>query len=77
MEDPVVAADGFSYERADISEWLEHNDTSPKQNTVMDKTLVPNKTLRSLIMYWRELFHQDDAAGARDDSCEEERKPVE
>ena len=29
MEDPVVAADGHTYERTAIAEWLEHHDLSP------------------------------------------------
>ena len=29
MQDPVLAADGFSYERAAIEEWLGRSATSP------------------------------------------------
>ena len=29
MEDPVIALDGYTYERAAISTWLEQNETSP------------------------------------------------
>ncbi len=29
MRDPVVCADGHSYERAVIEEWLQDHDTSP------------------------------------------------
>jgi hypothetical protein len=40
MRDPVVAADGFTYERSVIERWLRSNDTSPITNeTLADKTL--------------------------------------
>lgn len=28
-EDPVIAADSFTYERSAIAAWLRHHDTSP------------------------------------------------
>lgn len=51
MRDPVVAADGYSYERTAISRWLESGkDTSPMTNEPLDHTLVlPNRTLQLLI----------------------------
>ena len=30
MRDPVIAADGHTYERADIELWFANNNTSPK-----------------------------------------------
>ncbi len=32
MQDPVVASDGYSYERAAIEKWLLTRDTSPMTN---------------------------------------------
>ncbi|XP_024185642.1 putative U-box domain-containing protein 50 [Rosa chinensis] len=54
MKDPHVAADGFSYEREAIGEWLRMGrDTSPMTNLQLTHTtLVPNRTLRSLIQEW-------------------------
>ena len=51
MEDPVVAADGRTYERAAISEWLENKDTSPSTGLPLNSTtLIPNIQLRNLIL---------------------------
>ena len=50
MKDPVTCSDGYSYERANIEEWLKKCNRSPKTNlTISDKKLVPNTALRSLI----------------------------
>ena len=48
-EDPVVAADGFSYERREIENWFARgNRTSPKTNEELPHTfLVPNRDLKS------------------------------
>lgn len=50
--DPVVAADGSSYERAAIEDWLARgNTTSPMTNAPLAHThLTPNKTLRAHVM---------------------------
>ena len=50
MRDPVMAADGHSYDRAAIEEWLQTHDTSPLTNyTLQSKLLTPNHALRSII----------------------------
>ena len=50
MEDPVVAVDGNTYERADIVQWFEDHDTSLLTNIVLEsKKVVPNRALKSLI----------------------------
>eukprot|EP00250_Pteridium_aquilinum_P021454 c25129_g1_i1 orf=654-3227(+) len=63
MEDPVITADGHSYERAAIEKWLKHHDTSPKTGEVLppppgssgvDKTLRPNHILRGQIIEYKE-----------------------
>ena len=48
-EDPVVAADGFSYERREIENWFARgNRTSPKTNEELPHTfLTPNRDLKS------------------------------
>ncbi|XP_057783889.1 putative U-box domain-containing protein 50 [Salvia miltiorrhiza] len=55
MQNPHLAADGFSYELEAIDEWLKTgHDTSPMTNLrLKHKSLVPNHTLRSLIEEWR------------------------
>ncbi|GAB4825903.1 U-box domain-containing protein 52 [Ancistrocladus abbreviatus] len=46
MEDPCVAADGYTYERKAIEMWLRGNDTSPTTNfPLSNKNLIPNYTL--------------------------------
>lgn len=63
MEDPVITADGHSYERNAIEKWLKHHDTSPKTGEVLppppgssgvDKTLRPNHILRGQIIEYKE-----------------------
>ncbi|GJP56335.1 hypothetical protein CLOM_g15397 [Closterium sp. NIES-68] len=50
MTDPVVAADGFTYERSSIEEWLQTHDTSPSTHEPLPhKHLTPNHALRMLL----------------------------
>ena len=57
MEDPVVTADGHTYERRAIEMWLENNNTSPKTNRrLVDKTLRPNISLRNAIESFKQLM---------------------
>ena len=43
MTDPVLAADGFTYNRPEITLWLDSNNTSPHTHQPLDnKTLLPN-----------------------------------
>lgn len=54
MNDPCVAADGYSYDRRSIEIWFEDNDKSPMTNLPMtNKNLIPNYTLLSAIMEWK------------------------
>ena len=49
MSDPVAAADGFTYERAAITDWLEQKDTSPVTGAVLaNKTLTPNSAVKKI-----------------------------
>ena len=55
MDDPVVAADGITYERASITDWLASHSTSPTTNEPMDsKILFPNVSIRAQIIAWKE-----------------------
>lgn len=49
MSDPVVAMDGHTYNRDSIVTWFETKHTSPMTGLTIDKQLVPNFTLKSLI----------------------------
>ncbi|KAK3232765.1 hypothetical protein CYMTET_56893 [Cymbomonas tetramitiformis] len=50
MKDPVVAADGHTYESSAIVRWLQHHSTSPMTGQRLRTCeLTPNFTLRSLI----------------------------
>lgn len=54
MHDPVITADGYTYERWAIEEWLRSTDsrnTSPRTNIrLLNTTLVPNFALKALIV---------------------------
>ena len=55
MDDPIVAADGHTYERKAIKVWLKRNITSPLTNLPMStNTLLPNFALKSLITEYKE-----------------------
>ncbi|KAH7852081.1 hypothetical protein Vadar_020371 [Vaccinium darrowii] len=54
MEDPYIAADGFTYEHRAIKTWLERRSLSPVTKLRLEhKVLIPNHTLRSAIEDWR------------------------
>ncbi|PSC68138.1 Flowering time control FPA [Micractinium conductrix] len=51
MTDPVLAADGMTYERHAISEWLAFKDVSPTTHMPLPhKLLTPNSVLRSSLI---------------------------
>jgi hypothetical protein len=48
--DPVVAADGITYERRAIVDWLSTHNTSPMTNTVLPNLqLHPNSLVKTLV----------------------------
>ncbi|KAK7247679.1 ubiquitin-protein transferase, partial [Aureococcus anophagefferens] len=50
MQDPVIAADGHTYERRAIEAWFERAQTSPTTNEPLPHVnLIPNHTIRSMI----------------------------
>ncbi|KAL0738945.1 hypothetical protein Bca4012_015155 [Brassica carinata] len=54
MNEPCVAADGYTYDRHAIEEWFEKHDTSPMTDSpIKNKDLLPNYTLYTAIMEWR------------------------
>ncbi|KAL0739877.1 hypothetical protein Bca4012_081390 [Brassica carinata] len=54
MQDPHVAADGFTYEAEAIRAWLDSgHDTSPMTNVKLShNSLIPNHALRSAVQEW-------------------------
>ncbi|KAI8553433.1 hypothetical protein RHMOL_Rhmol05G0015500 [Rhododendron molle] len=54
MEDPYIAADGFTYEHRAIKAWLERHSLSPVTKLRLEhKVITQNHTLRSAIEGWR------------------------
>ncbi|CAN0290841.1 unnamed protein product, partial [Discosporangium mesarthrocarpum] len=50
MRDPVIAADGHTYDREAIEMWLRNHDSSPKTGQPMDhRFVVANHNLKRLI----------------------------
>merc|ERR1712154_669097 len=50
MTDPVICADGYSYERSAIEKWLLDKDISPvTEQALATKQLFPNQNLRMMI----------------------------
>eukprot|EP01052_Picozoa_sp_SAG31_P004895 SAG31_NODE_208_length_20313_cov_6.143119_12_plen_1566_part_00 len=80
MCDPVFAADGYTYERAAIMEWLEGHSSSPMTGvTLTSRTLTPNRNLKSQIAARQQTTDQQDshaaaAAGGSSDGADEEQK---
>ena len=55
MVDPVFTATGQTYEREFIEHWLRTKQTDPISNAKLpNKKLVPNISLRGLILQWKE-----------------------
>jgi hypothetical protein len=55
MADPVMASDGFTYERESIELWMKSHDTSPTTSEPLEhKVLTPNHVVRKLIVSWCE-----------------------
>ncbi|CAN4094505.1 unnamed protein product [Withania somnifera] len=54
MEDPQIAADGFTYEHRAIKLWLDRFSVSPvTKQRLQNKLVMPNHTLRVAIQDWR------------------------
>ena len=65
MLDPVLAADGETYEREEIERWLLDHATSPKTSeTLAHKNLLPNNATRrgiaSFLQTYPELWQTDE-----------------
>ena len=50
MVEPVIAADGYTYEKDALEEWLKHNSTSAVTGNLLPHTrFVPNFLIKSAI----------------------------
>ena len=49
MVDPVVAADGHTYEREALARWLSEKSSSPLTGQPMGTRMVPNHAVKSMI----------------------------
>ena len=55
MDEPVIATDGFTYEKRCILEWFQIKRTSPMTGArLLSTQLIPNHSLKSQINQWRE-----------------------
>ena len=69
MREPVICADGHSYEKGAIEAWLQANDLSPLTGQKLaHKHLVPNHALKSIIEERRERSKARGGAGAASSS---------
>jgi len=66
MENPSLAADGYTYEDNAIRQWLRENrhGTSPiTRDKLAHRELIPNRALRSAIEDWQRKQGQSSQAG--------------
>jgi hypothetical protein len=54
MNEPVMATDGFTYDRTSITDWIELNCTSPKTGEKVSSGLIPNYEKKAQIDQWNE-----------------------
>lgn len=56
MHDPVVADDGWTYDRIEIQKWFDQGKhRSPMTNAPLASTkLVPNRRIKSAIEEWKQ-----------------------
>lgn len=53
--DPVITADGQTYEHSEILKWFASKDTSPATNTVLtNKNLINNFAIKQIVTDWKE-----------------------
>eukprot|EP00957_Ditylum_brightwellii_P091184 6942211-Ditylum_brightwellii.AAC.1 len=74
MKIPVLAPDGYTYEKSAIENWLNEHGTSPQTRQMMrTEDLVPNRVLQDLIEYRDKMKqqHEIDAISGASSSKEE------
>ena len=77
MEDPVIAEDGYSYEKEEIESWIKLSEdkgnpiTSPITGDNMGKTLIPNTVLKDIIensIFDRQHTNQESSSQIEDEN---------
>ena len=54
MKDPVMASDGYTYERGSVTDWILFNCTSPITGVRISSELIPNHEKKAQIDQWNE-----------------------
>lgn len=55
MMDPVIAADGHTYERAALQDWLHHSAMSPVDQVPLEHTrMLTNQAIKKTLTVQRE-----------------------
>ena len=55
MQEPVIAADGHTYDRLAIEQWLQQHDTSPVTGSLLQhKRIVPNVIIKNVMAQQRQ-----------------------
>jgi len=71
MTDPVVSADGYTYERAAIARWFETSRKSPVTGQLLPHAdLVPNQSVRTLLKTIIDMTEKQQASQASEKSTE-------
>ena len=52
MLKPVIASDGYTYEKHVIEKWFTNNDTSPMTGIKINETLINNQFSKNIITYY-------------------------
>ena len=80
MREPVMAADGHTYERTEIDKWIQRKGasaTSPKTNQILEDTrLTPNHALKASIDEAIERAMRELRASTQEGGCEGEGAPA-
>lgn len=78
MTEPVVAADGHTYEKKAIEAWLYKNMTSPLTNLPLStNTLIPNHLIKSLIVEYKEKNQENQEKNQENKEKNQESKEPE
>ena len=78
MAEPVLAADGHSYDRYAIAYWLSAHSTSPVTNgQLIHNNLTPNHTLAALIDHHRSRLGQEMLRRVHDSNTENDVRNLE
>lgn len=56
FEDPVVASDGYTYERKAIVKWLVDHDTSPLTRDYISNSLLSNEVIKTVVQQYKKKF---------------------